>query len=215
MFTGVVEALGRVAECRDLGTGMEIRIETPPGFLVGVEPGASIAVDGACLTPVRLGEAEFTVQVVAATLSRTVAGRYRPGSAVNLERAMAVGERLDGHFVQGHVDGVGQVTKIQDVDGSHLLEIAIPAPVHALTIPLGSVALNGVSLTVNRVAADGRIEVSLIPHTWGATNLGRLQPGDPVNVEGDLIGKYVGKLLRHIQDGTGQDGTDGGTADGL
>jgi riboflavin synthase len=189
---------------------MEVRIATPPEFLAGVGPGASIAVDGACLTPVRVGGGEFTVQVVASTLSRTVAGRYRPGSVVNLERAIAVGERLDGHFVQGHVDGVGHVTKIEDVDGSHLLELAIPAPVHAHTIPYGSVAVNGVSLTVNRLGEEGRIEVSLIPHTWGATNLGQLQLGDPVNVEGDLIGKYVGKLLRHKEDGT-----DGGPSDGL
>jgi len=210
MFTGIVEALGRVMERRDLGSGTEVRIATPPGFLAGVEPGASIAVDGACLTPVRVGEADFTVQVVASTLSRTVAGGYRPGSVVNLERAIAIGERLDGHFVQGHVDGVGQVTKIQDIDGSHILEVQVPAPVHAHTIPRGSVALNGVSLTVNRLADDSRIEVSLIPHTWGATNLGQLQPGDPVNVEGDLIGKYVGKLLRHKEDGT-----DGGSSDGL
>jgi riboflavin synthase len=210
MFTGIVESLGRVTECRDLGSGMEVRIATLPGFLAGVRPGASIAVDGACLTPVRVGEGDFTVQVVASTLSRTVAGRYGPGSVVNLERAIAVGERLDGHFVQGHVDGVGHVTKIQDVDGSQLMEVAIPAPVHAHTIPHGSVALNGVSLTVNRLVDGGRIEVSLIPHTWGATNLGQLRLGDPVNVEGDLIGKYVGKLLRHIQDGT-----DGGPSDGL
>jgi riboflavin synthase len=201
MFTGIVEAVGRVAECRDLGTGMEVRVEAPVGFLAGVEPGASIAVDGACLTPVHVGEADFTVQVVASTLSRTLAGGYRAGSMVNLERAVAVGDRLDGHFVQGHVDGVGRVTKVQDVGGSHLLEVSVPAPVHAQTIPYGSVTLNGVSLTVNRLAEDDRIEVSLIPHTWEATNLGRLQPGDPVNVEGDLIGKYVGKLLRHIQDG--------------
>jgi riboflavin synthase len=210
MFTGIVEALGRVTECRDLGTGIEVRIVTTPEFLAGVEAGASIAVDGACLTPVRVGDADFVAQVVASTLSRTVAGRYRPGSVVNLERAVAVGQRLDGHFVQGHVDGVGQVTRVQDLGGSHLLEVRVPAPVHAHTIPYGSVAINGVSLTVNRLEDDGRIEVSLIPHTWGATNLGQLQPGDPVNVEGDLIGKYVGKLLRHIRDGN-----DGGPTDGL
>jgi riboflavin synthase len=210
MFTGVVEALGRVAECRDLGTGIEVRVDTPPGFLAGVEPGASIAVDGACLTPVQIRKTDFTVQVVASTLSRTVAGRYRPGDLVNLERAIAIGDRLNGHFVQGHVDGIGRVTRIDDVDGSHLLEVAVPAAVHAYTVPYGSVALNGVSLTVNRLRSDGRIEVSLIPHTWGATNLGQLRPGDLVNVEGDLIGKYVGKLLRHIQDGV-----EGGPTDGL
>ena len=210
MFTGIVGAVGRVAERRDVGSGVELRVEVPRGFLAGVEPGASIAVDGACLTPVRVEETEFTVQVVASTVSRTVAGRYQPGSVVNLERAVAVGDRLDGHFVQGHVDGVGRVTRVEDMDGSHLLEVAVPAPVHAHTIPYGSVALNGVSLTVNRLGDGERIEVSLIPHTWNATNLGRLQPGDAVNVEGDLIGKYVGKLLRHITDGI-----DGGPTDGL
>jgi riboflavin synthase len=210
MFTGIVEALGRVANCRDLGTGVELRVETPPVFLAGVEPGASIAVDGACLTPVQVRETDFTVQVVASTLSRTIAGGYRPGAVVNLERAVTVGDRLDGHFVQGHVDGIGKVINVQDADGSHLVEVSVPPSVHAHTIPFGSVALNGVSLTVNGLRDDHRIEVSVIPHTWEATNLGRLQPGDRVNVEGDLIGKYVGKLLRHIQDGT-----DGGPTDGL
>jgi riboflavin synthase len=209
MFTGIVEALGRVTECRDLGTGVEVRIEAPPAFLAGVQPGASIAVDGACLTPVRVGDATFDVQIVASTLSRTLAGRYQVGSVVNLERAVAVGQRFDGHFVQGHVDGVGQVTKVQDLDGSHLLEVRVPELVHTHTIPYGSVALNGVSLTVSRLEEGGRVEVSIIPHTWGATNLGHLRPGDPVNVEGDLIGKYVGKLLRHIRDGSDRGATDG------
>jgi riboflavin synthase len=201
MFTGIVEALGRVTERRDLGSGLEIRIETPPGYLMQTRPGASIAVDGACLTPVQVEESAFVVQVVASTLSRTLAGRYRPGSVVNLERAIALGERLDGHLVQGHVDGLGLVTNVQNLDGSHLLEVAVPTLVQAQTILHGSVALNGVSLTVNRLVDGDRIEVSIIPHTWSATNLGRLGPGDAVNVEGDLIGKYVGKLLRHMKDG--------------
>ncbi len=210
MFTGIVEALGRVSECREMGTGMEIRIGAPRSILSDVDIGSSIAVDGACLTAVEVRSEEFTVQVVATTLARTLAGRYRSGSVVNLERATAVGDRLDGHFVQGHVDGVGHVVAVRDVGGSHLLELSVPKDVHNLTIPRGSIALNGVSLTVSRLASDQILEVALIPHTWSATNLQYLTPGDPVNVEADLIGKYVGKLLRHMRDGP-----DGGPDDAL
>jgi riboflavin synthase len=196
MFTGIVEAVGQVAE---VGDGDELRrltLTAPGDFLEGVEPGDSIAVDGACLTPVEVTGGSFRVELVASTLTRTVAGDYVEGSRANLERALKLGDRLDGHLVQGHVDGIGHVTQIEKSGDTHYLDVRLPSEVHAATILHGSITLNGVSLTVNRLEADDRIQVALIPHTWDHTNLSDLKIGDPVNVEGDLIGKYVGRLLR-------------------
>lgn len=200
MFTGIVEAVGRVATARGEGALRELGIEAPAEFLEGLHVGASISVDGACLTPVRVDDLGFTVEAVGTTLGRTIAGRYREGTYVNLERAVAVGDRLDGHIVQGHVDGIGHVIRVRDEEGFRMLEVSVPADVHRSTLLHGSIALNGVSLTVNGLD-DESVEVALIPHTWKATNFRYLSPGDPVNVEGDLIGKYVGKLLRRSEDG--------------
>ena len=114
---------------------------------------------------------------------------------------MALGDRLDGHLLQGHVDGIGHFLQIRDVGGFRILEASIPLEVHELTLIHGSIALNGVSLTVNRLESDDRVEVAVIPHTWEATNFRYLSPGDPINVEGDLIGKYVGRVLRYKENG--------------
>jgi riboflavin synthase len=195
MFTGIVEVVGEVTGVRDRDRVKEIRIAVDPGFLEGVVPGASISVDGACLTPVRVEPEEFTIEAVGTTLSRTRAGRYRKGSRVNLERALALGDRLDGHLVQGHVDGVGELIQILDEGDFRLLDARIPEEVHRMTLLHGSIALNGVSLTVNALEGRDRVQVAIIPHTWSHTNFRHLSPGDFLNVEGDLIGKYVGKLL--------------------
>lgn len=201
MFTGIVEAMGRIAKTGDTDGLREFRVDTPPGFLEGVRVGASIAVDGACLTPIDVHPEGFTVEAVGTTLLRTVAGGYCEGSVVNLERAMALGDRLDGHLLQGHVDGIGHLLQIRDVGGFRILEASIPLEVHELTLIHGSISLNGVSLTVNRLESDDRVEVAVIPHTWEATNFRYLSPGDPINVEGDLIGKYVGRVLRYKENG--------------
>lgn len=195
MFTGIIEEVGRIASVEE-GDGIRsLRVEVAPTFLDGVEPGDSIAVDGACLTPVVVEEGAFTVQVVASTQGRTLAGGYEAGRRVNLERAMQLGARLDGHLVQGHVDGIGQLTSVRREGDTIFLEFRIPQEVHRATIPYGSVALNGISLTVNALRDPDLLEVAIIPHTWTHTNLSELIPGDRVNVEGDLIGKYVGRLL--------------------
>lgn len=196
MFTGIIEAVGTVAEVERAEGVRRIHVTAPEPFFEGVEPGDSIAVDGACLTPVTVDPGTFTVEVVASTLSRTIAGDYAPGTRVNLERAVAVGRRLDGHLVQGHVDGTGELVAIREQGGNRFMEVRVPREVHETTILHGSIALNGVSLTVNRLEAPDRVEVALIPHTWRRTALRFLSEGDPINVEGDLIGKYVGKLLR-------------------
>ena len=144
---------------------------------------------------------EFTVELVTSTLSRTVAGAYREGSPVNLERAMRVDGRLDGHIVQGHVDGVGALEGVRSEGETHFLDFRLPEEVWAMTILHGSITLNGVSLTVNALDVPDRCQIAIIPHTWERTNLSALRPGDGVNVEGDMMGKYVRRLLSpHLTD---------------
>ena len=194
MFTGIVEAVGVVETVEPRDTTRRIRIRVPE-WAGELEAGASVSVDGACLTAVEVDEDGFWLDAVGTTLSRTVAGDYGPGSRVNLERAMALGERLEGHLVQGHVDGVGRLLETRR-DGEYwLMDFEIPEEVAATTLLHGSIALNGVSLTVNALPGGNRCQVAIIPFTWEHTNLGDLEPGDRVNVEGDLIGKYVGKML--------------------
>jgi len=195
MFTGIIEEVGRVVAVEEREGLRRLAVEVDASFLDGVEPGDSIAVDGACLTPVSVGEGSFTVEVVASTRGRTLAGSYAAGARVNLERAMQLGARLDGHLVQGHVDGMGELTSVRREGDTVFLEFRIPIEVHRATIPYGSVALNGISLTVNALREPDLLEVAIIPHTWAHTNLAQLAPGGRVNVEGDLIGKYVGRLL--------------------
>ncbi len=155
----------------------------------------SISLDGACHTVVEVLAGGFTVNSVGTTLSRTVAGDYTDGSPVNLERAVAVGTRLDGHLVQGHVDAVGELIGVEDQGEYRLLDFRIPSDVASGTILHGSIALNGVSLTVNAISDDHICQVAVIPYTLDHTNLRLLEPGGRVNVEGDLIGKYVRRVL--------------------
>jgi len=188
MFTGIVTAMGSV-EGADRGSdGLTLRIAAP---YEGLTTGESIAVEGACLTVERFGAGWFSVHVIATSLERTSFGGYAKGRQVNLERALAVGERLGGHLVSGHVDGVGKVTKVDTAGDALLVDFTLPDPVAAVTIPLGSITVNGVSLTVNALPSPGVCQVSLIPHTRGVTTLGSLRIGDPVHLEGDMIGKYV------------------------
>ena len=212
MFTGIIQTVGEVTGVIDREGIREIRISTPPDFLEDVELGDSIAVDGACLTPVSVEVDAFTVEAVATTLEKTVAGRYGVGTRVNLEKALALGDRLDGHMVQGHVDGLGELVAVRDRGETRIMEVRLPRGIHDATILHGSIALNGVSLTVSGMEDPDRIEVAIIPHTWSHTNFPDLDPGDAVNVEGDLIGKYVGKLLGRMFP-AGRGGDDAGTQD--
>jgi riboflavin synthase len=203
MFTGIVQAVGQVMDVVEAEGMRRIRIRVGDGFLDGVFPGASIAVDGACLTPVEVTAEELLVEAIGTTLARTVIGGYRTGSRVNLEKALRVGDRLDGHFVQGHIDGIGHLRRLVKDGEFHLMEVVLPREVHAQTLSQGSITLNGVSLTVNRLLSEDRAEVAIIPHTWSVTALRYLAVGDAINVEGDLIGKYVGTLLRRSGMGSG------------
>lgn len=206
MFTGIVEAVGTVTAVEEGEGARVVTIRAPEVVDETLAPGASVSVDGACLTAVDVTADAFTVEAIGTTLSRTVARSYRPGIRVNLERALRMGDRLDGHLVQGHVDGLGELIGSERRGDYWLLDIAIPRAVGETTILHGSIAINGVSLTVNALPGPEVCQVAIIPHTWTHTNLSDLEPGDPVNLEGDLIGKYVGSILAARQgdpDGTG------------
>jgi len=192
MFTGIITAVGRVERVEPVAGGTSLRIAAPYQDLA---LGESIAVDGACLTVERVGPGWFAVHVVTTSLQRTAFGAFAAGRKVNLERALAVGERLGGHLVSGHVDGVGQVTASRAAADAWLIDLILPEVVAEVTIPLGSITVNGVSLTVNALPAPERCQVSLIPHTRAVTTLGELKVGDPVHLEGDMIGKYVRQFV--------------------
>ncbi|MFL5383151.1 MAG: riboflavin synthase [Longimicrobiaceae bacterium] len=194
MFTGIVEEIGTVEEVRPEGNGTVFTISAET-VRAGMGLGDSIAVDGACLTVTSLPDHAFTVQAVGTTLGRTTFGGFAAGRRVNLERALALGQRLGGHVVQGHVDGLGEVESIRRSEELVLIDFTLPEDVAAVTVLRGSITLNGVSLTVNELPRPGVCQVSIIPFTWEHTNLADLAEGDRVNLEGDTIGKYVRHLL--------------------
>jgi riboflavin synthase len=195
MFTGIVEELGRVGAVSALETGRRLTIEAEhaPGEL---NAGDSIAIDGVCTTVVSLVPGGFTVEAIGTTLSRTTLGEYEVGRRVNLERPLRLGDRLGGHLVQGHVDAVGRVRAVRR-EGEHvLLDVTMPPEVADLTVIHGSIAIDGVSLTVNRLLPDDVVQVALIPYTWEHTALADLEPGDGVNLEADMLGKFVAQLVK-------------------
>ena len=194
MFTGIVEATSVVSLVNTSAAGRRIRFRVPD-VIEGLTVGRSVAVDGACLTVVELHPDGFSVDVIGTTLERTVAGGYCEGVQVNLERSLRFGDPLDGHMVQGHVDGIGEVLAVRSDGDRWLVDVRLPPEVEAVTIPYGSITLNGVSLTVNALPGPGSCQVALIPHTRAVTTLGSLRAGDAVNIEVDLIGKYVGRML--------------------
>jgi riboflavin synthase len=191
MFTGIVTGVGRIRSAGPAEGGIELVVECPYADLV---VGESVAVDGACLTVAGLEPGGFRAHVIATTLERTRLGELAAGDPVNLERALRAGDRLGGHLVQGHVDGVGTVERLAERADARLLDIRVPPAVAAVSIPLGSVAVDGVSLTINELSEPDLIQVSLIPFTLQHTTLGMRRPGDRVHLEGDTLGKYVKAL---------------------
>lgn len=192
MFTGIVTAMGRVVASRREGERRVLRIEAPYPTL---EVGESVAVSGVCLTVTTPGAGWFEVDVIATTRGRTWLAEAATGSAVNLERALQAGDRLGGHFVQGHVDGLADVGALAEDGDTLLVDLRLPDEVADVTLLHGSLAVDGVSLTVNALPGPGLAQVALIPHTRRHTTLGALAPGRRVHVEGDMIGKYVRQLL--------------------
>jgi riboflavin synthase len=196
MFTGIVEELGEVVALEQLAEAARITVRGPV-VTAGVKPGDSIAVNGVCLTVVGQKGQEFTADVMAETLRRTGLGALAAGSPVNLERPLRLGDRLGGHMVQGHIDGVATVLTRSPAEHWDVVRIAVPPGLGRYIVQKGSVAVDGVSLTVAAVGgAPPWLEVSLIPATLAATTLGRVQPGSTVNLEVDVIGKYVEQMVR-------------------
>ena len=195
MFTGIVSGVGRVRALAPVGAGQDMRlvIEAPWPDTASIPIGASVACAGCCLTAVATGPDWFAVDVSGETLSRTKLGGWTAGSALNLERSLRVGDELGGHMVSGHVDGLGEVLLVQGENGSWRVRVRAPAPLARFIAEKGSVALDGVSLTVNEVGGD-EFGVNIIPHTWAVTTLGGLRPGASVHIEIDMLARYVARL---------------------
>lgn len=193
MFTGLVSAVGTVVQAGERDGGRELSVAVPWS---GVERGESIAINGACLTVEQVIPGGFQVHVVRTSLERTALGSLQQGDRVNLERALRAGEALGGHLVQGHVDGVGTIVETSRRDDARLFDIRVPDAVAEVTVPLGSITVDGVSLTVNAMPSPDVVQVSLIPFTFEHTTLGDRKTGDVVHLEADLIGKYVQAMLR-------------------
>lgn len=192
MFTGLVDDVGTIERVSATPAGREFRIRTRYESLA---EGESIAVNGACLTVLAHGAGWFTVAAVETTLGRTAIGGWRTGTRVNLERAMRLGDRLGGHLVQGHVDGVATVVRVRQEGDARLVDLALPEGLSELMVPQGSITVDGVSLTVNALAEPESVQLSLIAHTLDHTTLGDLAAGSTVHVEADIIGKYVRRLV--------------------
>jgi riboflavin synthase len=192
MFTGIITDVGRVLEIAD-GGGRRMTIGTRLP-LADIPLGGSIATSGICFSAIDKGDDWFTVEASDATLEVTTAGAWMVGDTVNLERSLRIGDELGGHIVFGHVDAVGEILALDPAGESHRLEVRVPRSLAPLIAVKGSIAVDGISLTVNDAGAD-RFAVNVIPHTWRATNLSEREPGDRVNVEVDMLARYVARQL--------------------
>ena len=191
MFTGIVTDIGRVRSVRQTERDRRYEIETA-WDISGIDLGASVSHAGCCLTVTEKGPGWFAVEVSGETLSKTTLGDWREGHRVNLERAAKLGDELGGHIVSGHVDGLGRVASVTPEGGSHRIDIEAPAPLHRYIAAKGSITVDGVSRTVN--AVEGQVfGLNIIPHTWEATTLGGLKAGDAVNLEIDMLARYLAR----------------------
>ena len=190
MFTGIIETIGSVVRAEPLGEGRRLTLSSP--WAAELSLGESVAVDGACLSVVGTDDGAFSVEAVRETVRLTTIGSWAPGRRVHLERALAVGDRLGGHLVQGHVDCVGTVQAMERHGENRYIAVTLPTG-RELAAPRGSITVNGVSLTILGLRPEG-VEISIVPHTWSATAFPDLAPGDGVNVEYDLIARYLKRL---------------------
>lgn len=202
MFTGIISDIGTVRSAEQRG---DLRLAIACDYdMASVAIGASIACAGCCLTVVDKGMDWFAVDLSAETVSLTAQGAWTPGQRLNLERALKVGDELGGHIVTGHVDGVGEITDVHDEGDSHRVTIRLPGDLAPLVAPKGSITVNGVSLTVNDVrdeAGGTSFGVNVIPHTWTVTTLCDLAPGRPVNLEIDVLARYLARMREHFDTG--------------
>ena len=193
MFTGIIEGLGTISAIHPSGQGSRISI-TPDFDLTGTRIGDSIAVNGACLTAVTLQGSRFSVDVSPETLKRSVLGRIKLGERVNLERALRLSDRLDGHLVSGHIDGIGTLRERKTLANAIIITFGVAPSLSRYMIEKGSVAVDGTSLTINRCDST-TFEISIIPYTAGLTTIGLKKEGDAVNIETDMIGKYIERFV--------------------
>jgi riboflavin synthase len=201
MFTGLIEAVGRVEAAAAEATGQRLSIASP--FAGDLSAGDSVAVNGVCLTAVSVGPAAFSATVSPETLRVTTLGELRAGDAVNLERPMRADGRLGGHFVLGHVDGVGEISAIRPDGDCYWVDVTLPGALLPLCISKGSIAIDGISLTIAQLCGDA-VRVQIVPFTWTHTALSGARPGQRVNVEADVIGKYVARLMSFDPRAAGQ-----------
>jgi len=192
MFTGLVEAVGTVVLLETRGEQARLTLDLP--FAAELRLGDSVAVNGCCLTVDALPPGGAAFDLLAQTLRVTSLGGLQPGSCVNLERAMMVGERFGGHFVQGHVDATGQLTRLETSGQDHIVAVTLPPEVHRLCVDKGSLAIDGISLTIAELTADAAV-FWITPHTWQGTHLHCARLGQAVNLEADMLAKYVAKLI--------------------
>ena len=193
MFTGIIEATGRVENIEKEGTNILFTMSCP--FTKELKIDQSVSHDGCCLTVYDIDNQQYKIAAIQETLEKTNLGNWKIGTEVNLERCVLMNGRLDGHIVQGHVDQTGVVKSIENKNGSHLITIEHSEKDGFITVPQGSIAVNGISLTV-AYSGEGEFSVAIIPYTWEHTNLKHLSAGDRVNLEFDVIGKYIAKLIR-------------------
>jgi riboflavin synthase len=191
MFTGLITAIGEVIAVSTTEAGRELVVAAP---YEGLELGESIACSGVCLTVREFGPGRFTVGAVVTTLDRTIIGDWQVGTKLNLERAMALGDKLGGHIVQGHVDGVGDIVAAHQRDDAWILDVRVPDDIDELLVPRGSIAVDGVSLTVVELPAANVMRLSIIEHTMRHTTLGSLRVGHRVHLEGDILAKHLKRL---------------------
>lgn len=194
MFTGLIEEQGTIAVITDINGGLEITIECST-IMNGLAIDDSVSIEGVCQTVIKRSESTFTVQAIEETLKKTTFGKLQLGMNVNLERAMLPTARMGGHIVQGHVDCVGTVDSVTELGTSHEIWISYPPEFAPYVVPVGSICVNGISLTVADVG-NNRCKVAIIPHTWHVTTISSLQAGTHVNLEFDIIGKYVYSMLK-------------------
>jgi riboflavin synthase len=194
MFTGLIEEIGRISAISQNGQGRTFEVQAEK-VLDGLRIGDSMAVDGVCLTVVQFGAHHFQADAVEETLSRTTLANSKIDQWVNLERPLVAGSRLGGHFVQGHVDGVGQIAAIESFSSGCRLTLKLDHHLMQFVVEKGSIAVDGLSLTVAAVQGD-QLEIAIIPHTWEVTAVNRKKAGDPVNIEVDILAKYISKFIQ-------------------